>query len=139
VLGLDGQFEDWSWEAYYQYGDVSLDTNFGDLYNLQRVANAVGPTTGSPAGGDLQCVNDPMNCVPLDVFGQNSVTQEMLDYVTFTTNESAGSDQEIFALNVSNSNIFDLPAGPLGVAFGLQQREESGFDNPDSHVWQLRG
>lgn len=137
VLGLNGQFEEWSWEAYYQYGDVSLDTNFGDLYNLQRVANAVGPTTGSPAGGDLQCVNDPMNCVPLDVFGQNSVTQDMLDYVTFTTNEAAGSDQEIFALNVSNSNIFDLPAGPVGVAFGLQQREESGFDNPDSQVAAL--
>lgn len=137
VLGLNGEFEDWSWEAYYQYGDGNLESHFGDLYNLQRVANAVGPTTGSPAGGDLQCVNDPTNCVPLDVFGQNSVTQDMLDYVTFTTNESAGSDQEIFALNISNADIFDLPAGPVGVAFGLQQREESGFDNPDSQVAAL--
>lgn len=137
VLGLNGEFENWSWEAYYQYGDVNLETHFGDLYNLQRVANAVGPTTGSPATGDLQCVNDPTNCVPLNVFGENSVTPEMLDYITFTTNESAGSDQQIFAANISNSNIYDLPAGPLGFAFGVQYREETGFDNPDSQVAAL--
>lgn len=146
VLGLNGELGNWSWEAFYQFGDATSEDHFSNLYNLNRVANAVGPSQRDPVTGDFiineatgnpVCVNDPENCVPLDVFGENSITPEMLDYIRFTSNESRGADHEIWGLDVSNSNIAELPAGPLGLAFGFQYREESGFDTPDSQIAAL--
>ena len=137
VLGFRGAREDWDWEVSYTYGETDASYVFGDLYNLQRVANAVGPTTGSLATGDLACVNDSANCVPLDVFTPGVIDQAALDYVTFSTNESGGQQQDIWHVSVANGNIFELPAGPVGMAVGYEHREEEAFDRPDSQVAAL--
>lgn len=142
LIGLDGDWhlgalEGWSWDFHFIKGESRRQTNFGHVYNLERVANAVGPTTGSPGDGTLQCVNDSANCVPLNTFGDGSVTQEMLDYITFTTNEAFNMDQEIWSLSLSNGAIFDLPAGPVGFAAGFEYREEFAQDQPDSQVATL--
>ena len=142
LLGLQGDWSSgalagWSWDAHLIKGESRRETHFGDIYNLERVANAVGPTTGSPTDGTLRCVNDPANCVPLNTFGEGSVTQEMLDYVTFTTNESFGMDQEIWSFSVSTGSLFELPAGPVGFAAGFEYREEYAEDISDSQVATL--
>ena len=134
---IDGALAGWSWDAHFIKGESRRETHFGDIYNLERVANAVGPTTGSPQGGDLQCATDSANCVPLNTFGEGSVTQEMLDYITFTTNESFEMDQEIFSFSLSTGSLFDLPAGPVGFAVGFEYREELASDTPDSQVATL--
>ena len=133
----EGALAGWSWDAYVIHGESRRVERFGDVYNLERVANAVGPTTGSPATGDLRCVNDAANCVPLNAFGRNSVTQEMLDYVTFTTNESFSLEQRIYSAQLSTAALFDLPAGGVGFAFGYEFRDEFAADAPDSRVAAL--
>ena len=133
----EGGMAGWSWDAYLIRGESRRVSHFGHIYNLQRVANAVGPTTGSPQAGNLQCVNDPDNCVPLNTFGRDSVTQEMLDYVTFTTNESFSLEQQIFAVSLSTGSLFELPAGGVGFAAGYEYREEDASDAPDSQVATL--
>ena len=133
----EGPLEGWSWDAYLVRGESRRTSHFGHIYNLERVANAVGPTTGSPATGDLRCVNDAASCVPLNTFGENSVTQEMIDYVTFTTNESFSLEQQIYAIALSTPALFELPAGGVGLAFGLEYRDEFAADAPDSQVAAL--
>ena len=133
----EGPLEGWSWDAYLVRGESRRTSHFGHIYNLERVANAVGPTTGSPATGDLRCVNDAASCVPLNTFGENSVTQEMIDYVTFTTNESFSLEQQIYAIAFSTPALFELPAGGVGLAFGLEYRDEFAADAPDSQVAAL--
>ena len=142
LIGLRGDWAEgalagWSWDAHMTRGESRRVSHFGDIYNLQRVRNAVGPTTGSPATGDLACVNDPDNCVPLNTFGENSVTQEMLDYITFTTNETFNLEQQIWAVNLSTGALAELPAGPVGVALGFEYRDEFAADAPDSQVATL--
>ena len=138
LLGMRGEMDSgWSWDAYMTRGESSREAHFGHIYNLERVANAVGPTTGSPATGDLQCVTDPANCVPLNTFGENSVTQEMLDYITFTTNESFRMEQQIWSLQLSTPALFDVPAGSVGLALGLEYRDEFASDSPDSQIATL--
>lgn len=144
LLGLQGDIGNWGWEFAYQYGDASGTTRT-NVINLERVANAVGasqrdPDTGEfvlDANGNPVCVNDPLNCVALNVFGQNSITREMLDYIEFVTNELGGASHRIWTFDVVNSNLFELPAGPMGIAFGAQYRDEKGFDVPDSQVQSL--
>ena len=133
----EGALAGWSWDGYLVRGESRRSSHFGHIYNLERVANAVGPTTGSPATGDLQCVNDAANCVPLNTFGENSVTQEMIDYVTFTTNESFSLEQQIYSLALSTPALFELPAGGVGVAFGVEYRDEFAADAPDSQIATL--
>ena len=138
LIGLRGELDNgWSWDAYLTRGESSRGAHFGHVYNLERVANAVGPTTGSPSTDDLQCVSDPANCVPLNTFGENSVTQEMIDYITFTTNESFAMEQEILSLQLSTPSLFELPAGGVGLAAGFEYRDEFASDAPDSQIATL--
>ena len=142
LIGLRGDWAEgalagWSWDAYMTRGESRRIGHFGHIYNLERVKNAVGPTTGSPATGDLACVNDAANCVPLNTFGENSVTQEMIDYVTFTTNETFSLEQQIWAADFSTGSVLELPAGPVGLALGFEFREEFAADTPDSQIATL--
>ena len=135
MLGLRGEYETgllagWEWELYYSRGKSERDAHFGPVYNLRRVANAVGPTTGSPETGDLACVADAASCVPLNVFEQDSVTQEMLIYIAFRTNERFEAEQDIYEFTLSQPELLRLPAGPVGFAMGYQYREDSGKDIP---------
>ncbi len=141
LVGLDGELGNWDYDMYATFGETASEGHFGHIYNLERVANAVGPSLMDEDGnwildadGNPQCANDTTACVPLDVFSQGSITQEMVDYLTFVDNQASLQDQKALALNFVNSDIMDLPGGPLGVAFGYEWREERGSDTPDSQV-----
>jgi outer membrane receptor protein involved in Fe transport len=72
--------------------------------------------------------------VPLNLFGgAGSITREMLDYVTFNAHDNVGYELRNYTGNLSGE-IFDLPAGPLGLAIGYEWRQESGFDDPDAFI-----
>ena len=133
---FEGPLSGWFWEAHASYGESKRELHFGHIYDLERVTNAVGPTIGS-SPGDLRCANDTANCVPLNTFGENSVTQEMLDYLTFTTDESFGMDQQIWAVSLTTPALFQMPAGAVGAAFGFEYRDEFASDMPDPRVAAL--
>jgi iron complex outermembrane receptor protein len=140
VVGMEGTRGNWDWEFYYNYGRNDSDYHFGHIYNLDRVALAVGPTTLNGTG-DIVCAdsggNEIPGCVPLDVFSVNGITQDMIDYTTFTTNEDGMQSMETWAANFSNGSLYDLPAGPLGIAGGWTWREYEGRDTPDSQIATL--
>lgn len=146
LLGARGEWDTgpmagWRWDASYIRGESEREQHFGDVYNLLRVAEAVGPTFIDEASGEPRCGTSPeteiVGCVPLNVFGQGTVTGDMLNYITFTTNESFEAEQDVFELVVSKGDLFELPAGPVGLAFGYQFREDSAKDTPDSQVAAL--
>lgn len=107
-------------------------------YNARKLLQALGPLD--------DCLNDPgaliptgTPCVPFNMFGgqgadgMGTITQEMLDFVAFTQQDS--SEQELFILggNISGG-IVDMPAGPLGFAVGFEHREQDGSFQPDAVV-----
>ena len=52
LIGLRGELDNgWSWDAYLTRGESSRKAHFGHVYNLERVANAVGPTHGFAVNG----------------------------------------------------------------------------------------
>ena len=141
VIGFDGVLNSWHWDAYHAFGETASEGHFGRIYNLEKVANAVGPSLRDADGnwvldsdGNPMCANDTANCVVLNTFGENSVTQAMVDYITFVDNQSSLQDQKIYAVNFVNPAIMERDAGPVGMAFGWEWREERGADVPDSQV-----
>ncbi|NNG42864.1 TonB-dependent receptor [Pseudoalteromonas sp. NEC-BIFX-2020_002] len=123
VIGVRGDINDsWTYDVYYNYGANSLnDTDFGQLYG-PNLANAMGPSFKN-ADGDIVCgteENPIPGCVSLNVFGgPGTVTQEMLDYVTAPLGDSYNDSFHQIRGDVAGE-LFELPAGYVGAAFGLE-------------------
>ncbi|KEK28737.1 MULTISPECIES: TonB-dependent receptor [Shewanella] len=121
MLGLEGNIDDnWTWTASYIYGQNNQDVLTTGLLNLTRINQALGDNCNASNG-----------CVALNLFGgPGSVTQDMVDYITFDSVSRSGLTMKDYTFNISG-DLFDLPAGAVGLAFGLERREETGFDTPD--------
>jgi len=141
VLGFEGTFSNgWDWDVYYMRGDHTATTYNQGYFNLERVEEAVGPTHFD-ANNVLQCgtADAPVGngCVPLNIFGEpgteTEVTAEMLQYISgnFNTTNTGENYTETWAASVSGE-VFELPAGMAGFAFGIESREEGGSYTPDS-------
>jgi iron complex outermembrane receptor protein len=121
MVGFEGSFaESWSWSAHYIYGQNDQSEYTTGLLNLTRVNQALGANCTAASG-----------CVPLNLFGgPGTITQDMIDYITFDSVARSGMTMKDYAFNLSG-DLFELPAGIVGVAFGIERREETGFDTPD--------
>ena len=80
-------------------------------------------------GDPAVCAATP-GCVPLNIFGEGSMTPEMLDFVTYTGVDTSSQKLVDVTANLSG-DLFDLPAGALGFAVGYEHREEDGNFIPD--------
>ena len=73
---------------------------------------------------------DIAGCVPFNPFGEGNMTPEMKRYLLADTT-SVGKITEFVAnatITGDSSGWFSLPAGPIGVAFGVEHRtEENSF------------
>src|SRR5690606_1799699 len=65
--------------------------------------------------------------------GRGSITQEMLDWVTFVQNDQSEQELNDIIANISG-DLFDLPAGPFSYALGFEYRKEEGSFTPDATV-----
>ena len=124
------------WEGGYFYGqNKANNTTFG-LFNLIALGQALGPSFRDSSGvATCGTVALPIaGCVPLNILGGvGGVTPEMLDFVSFTAHDEYSYTQKSYYANISGE-LFDLPGGPLGFSFGLEHREEDGYDSPDALI-----
>lgn len=138
VLGVRGQLPGttgWFYDLSYNYGsNERTDIDHGQFIGA-RLADALGPSFIN-AEGDPTCGtpgNEISGCVPLNLFGgPGSITQDMLDYVSKPLVDSYRDSQAIWNLTI-DGDIVELPAGVLGGAFGIENRQNSSFYTPDSN------
>lgn len=124
---LDGSFEvlgkDWFWDANGIWSRNKASQSFEGNVNAQRLQQALGPIAGCTAP-----------CVPFNLFGgPGTITPEQIEYVTFTQRDSSRQRLAGGSLNVSGE-LFDLPAGALGIAVGYEYRDQKGRFDPDATV-----
>ncbi len=121
ATGLEGEFRGWSWETYYQYGRTESEI----IYNVNRIQSNFLAAVGALNPATLQpfapCV-DP--CVPLNLFGPNAADPAALDFVFQPTLVEDATLQQHVAAGVISGEPFALPAGPVGVAAGVEYRRE---------------
>jgi outer membrane receptor protein involved in Fe transport len=107
--------DDWNWDATLSYGKVdALATSLG---NINRTAVTQG-LNGCPVGS-------LPGCVPVNIFGANTLTPAMLSFVRIDTKEARDFEQVRAAANVSGS-LFKLPYGDVQVALGGEVRTDRG-------------
>lgn len=127
AAGVEGSFgSSWRWDAYYQYSDNDYYTPLlGNRINSNWLL-AVDAVV-DPASGDIVCrstLSDPGNgCVPMNVFGPNTATPEVIAYTTGTSWQDTNQRQSNAAVNLQG-DPFSTWAGPVAVAVGLEYRED---------------
>ena len=149
VGGLQGEFEAgnrfWNWDVSYNVGQSTADTRSTDVvserffYALDVIADPVTgelgcrvvidatsrpPSAADPYGTGLEASRFD-TCVPLDIFGAGRPSQAALDYVTVNRVAKTIINQSVVSANIG-TDIYELPAGALGVAIGVEHREEKG-------------
>jgi iron complex outermembrane receptor protein len=127
VATLDGDFElagrDWYWDVNGSYGRNKASQVMHGNINAGKLQQALGPLAGCTGA-----------CVPFNIFGgAGTITQAMLDWVSFVQHDSSQQSQWDFTANISGS-LFELPGGPLGIAAGLEYRKLKGQFDPDPVV-----
>lgn len=133
VGGLQGTLPgDWSYEAFYAYGQTKeAQTSSGqvNVLNFRNALEAIPDVDDVDGDGNLtEAICRDANareqgCVPISVFGFNSITPEAGHYIQAPGLLATLTEQKVAGVNFSG-DIFDLPAGPLGIAVGAEYREE---------------
>ncbi|HEX8900199.1 TonB-dependent receptor [Vitreimonas sp.] len=132
--GLEGEaFGDWSWEAYVGYGRFEQNQIRDNAGNFQNIAYALNIEADPDNPGGYRCVDAGARadgCVPLNLFGIGSITSEMADYIRATDHTRTELEQTTAAASIVGT-LFDLPAGPLQAAFGVEYRSEQQVTDGD--------
>ena len=136
-------FGDWKWDLDYSHGHTTYSAA---LFNTPRTADlyesayvVTGPN-GTPVCGDpntnpyfnaqpaatkaLLLANLSPGCVPYNIFGPGDPNAPAIKYFNGTSAKSDSIKQDELAANLAG-NAFNLPAGPVSVAAGLEYRKLS--------------
>ncbi len=129
VVGANGNFDafgsNWTWDAYYQLGSTGHRKSFYDRWKSTYVL-AIDAVRNS--SGTIVCrstLTNPSNgCVPWNVFGTGVNSAAAADYIAGWSYAYESYEQEVMAASASGEP-FDLWAGPVSLAFGVEHRKES--------------
>jgi iron complex outermembrane receptor protein len=132
VASLNGElFTSWRWDAYYQYGRNTRDqqqsrtrVNHFFQYALDAVRDP--DTEEIVCRAVLEGNPDAAGCVPMNLFGLNNLTQEAFEYVYRPAIEDFEYTQNVVAASMTGDVFEGWGAGPIGTAFGVEYRSESG-------------
>jgi len=125
VGGIDGEITDgWYMDAYYGYGQTKesqVSSGQVNVLNFKSALEAITDEDGNVVCRDATARSQ--NCVPVSVFGDGSITPEAAAYISAPGLLSTFTSQKVAGLNISG-DLFELPAGMVGIAGGIEYREE---------------
>ena len=104
-----------NWDATASYGRTFAVASLAGNINQTALKQGL---NGCPVGA-------LPNCVPVDIFGAGTVTGSQLSFVRVDTKETRKFTQARVAANITG-NLVELPAGPVGIAIGVEARTDRG-------------
>lgn len=128
VIGMEGDFEAldrrFNWDWYAQYGETNGTTTSYNIPNVRRVQQA---TDAILLNGQVVCRDEQARaagCTPWDLV--NGASQQAIAWTNGVSTTDQEVKQTVVAGNIS-TNLFELPAGPVGIAIGAEYRKEESF------------
>jgi len=145
TLGAEGQLGDSvNWDMYYQHGEsrtssVSVNRlSSRDAMSLDAVLDFEGNIVcaasldpSDPNFSDVGSALDKNECAPRNPFGVANSSQEAIDFLMKEFTDTAKLKQDVAGLTI-NTSLFDMPAGEILIATGLEYRAESSQFVPDT-------
>jgi outer membrane receptor protein involved in Fe transport len=153
VLGLSGSlFGDWTWDAYYQYGENKRFSSVRYSRHNDAFFLAIDAVRQNPADPNSAIICRPLNeatitaglssgrfsqayvtqlrelsaaCKPLNLFGQGNMSPEAIAFAWRPQVEDFKFTQHVLSGSLQGT-VFDGWAGPISAAAGLDYRSEKG-------------
>jgi outer membrane receptor protein involved in Fe transport len=126
--GLRGEWRGFDWESALLYSEAeALDES--DAVNttaLQASLALSTPDAYNPFNG---------GCVAQTSFGDCTPSSQVaIDAITFRLKRESRTTLTQYDFKVSRPDLFSLPAGDVGVAFGFEARKETQRDDRDANL-----
>ncbi|MGA0545125.1 TonB-dependent receptor domain-containing protein [Brevundimonas sp. VNH65] len=126
--GLRGEWRGFDWETALLYSeaeaeDVSPNIN---MTKLQQQLALSTPDAYNPFGGGCVDTTSYRDCL--------TSSQAAIDAVTFDMKRVSRTTLALVDFKVSRSDLFQLPAGSLGMAAGVEFRRETQSDDRDANL-----
>ncbi|MGV9006474.1 MAG: TonB-dependent receptor plug domain-containing protein [Brevundimonas sp.] len=126
--GLRGEWHGFDWESALLYSaaeaeDLSPNIN---MTALQHQLSLSTPDAYNPFSGG--CIDTPStgDCSPS--------SQAAIDAITFQMRRFSRTTLALADFKMSRNDLYQLPGGPVGVAFGAEIRRETQYDDRDANV-----
>ncbi|SUI60636.1 TonB-dependent receptor plug domain-containing protein [Shewanella morhuae] len=125
--GLQGSlFDTWTWDASVGYGKFEQRQRRSNEVSIRRLRNALDAEYADD-GVTIQCASEDARaegCVPVNIFGEGSISKEGADYIR--ANPYINTDiTQLNALGFISGELFELPAGGVQSAFGVEYRRDT--------------
>ncbi|WP_394392830.1 TonB-dependent receptor plug domain-containing protein [Shewanella woodyi] len=126
--GLQGSLfdDEWDWDISIGYGKSTQEqTRYNEL-NTFKVAQALDAEYAAD-GTTIQCADENARadgCVPLNLFGEGSITPEAANYIR--SNPTINTDiEQLNLVGYVAGDLFEMPAGNVASVFGIEYRKDS--------------
>lgn len=133
LTGLKGELGGtWNYDAYLSHGytrEAQSGTGQVNAANFRYALEAIPDANGNPVCRDV--VARASGCVPVNVFGANTISAAAANYIHAPSNLNTRITQTYGGATLSGEP-FSAPAGPVGVAVGVEYRKETSSDVADS-------
>ena len=133
VAGVKGDIsEDWSMDVSLIYGKSEIERVNGANVILANYGNAIDAVFDD--NGAIVCRSAEARadgCIAANIMGDGAISQGAIDYVTTTSIGNSEIEQTVFNATFSNSALYELPAGMVGFAGGIEYREETSVTKED--------
>ncbi|MEH6418618.1 TonB-dependent receptor domain-containing protein [Pseudomonas sp. CGJS7] len=107
-------------ERFYAGLDAVTDSTGKIVCRSQRDPGSLNVSTGEVISPEVAA-----SCIPFSVFGEGAITPQARDWFNVTTLTKTRLTQMVAGGSLVNNNLFELPAGPVSLAAGLEYRRET--------------
>lgn len=140
MAGLRGSFSSTlNWDVSYSHGETKDITSSGTVFGPEyaNALNAVAGPNGAVCAinADASPSNNDPACVPINIFGRNTVSPAAAAYVTRNGQQStytAKVKQDVAAANLTGSLFSVFGASPVAFAMGAEYRRETSSEDFDT-------
>lgn len=136
MVGFEYDLNDtWSWDTSAVYSVSNFSIIYANNVHFDRLVQALDVING-PNGPECNPVStfSTRSCVPLNIFGPNSITPEMADFIRSNVG-TTGNNTDTTITSVFTGELFDLPAGVVGASVGAEFRRSEGSEAPsDTYI-----
>lgn len=126
VLSLTGNYsDDWDYEVYGIYGQTDLERTNRNNMIMQNYQNALDAVS---VDGKIVCRDAgarSAGCSPVNILGEGSPSDAARQYINTTSVGTSVIKQTVLGGTLTNSGLFELPAGYVGLSTGVEYRDES--------------
>ncbi|XPF94072.1 TonB-dependent receptor plug domain-containing protein [Colwellia sp. RE-S-Sl-9] len=123
VAGFNGYFaNEWSWDISFQDASYENESKWANHTLPEYVEKAI-DVIEDPITGEAVCRSGG-DCVPIYPLSQDPLTAEQSAYIEHTVLRLHKNEQRVISASLSG-DVFELPAGDVLFAAGVEHRNES--------------